>query len=114
MTRPVRTIRNLGPAMERAFARAGIGDAETLHALGPDAAYGRLLETGHKPHFMGYIALAMGLQGRPWSDCRGDEKAALRRRFDALVAACRAGRGAGDALERALDEIGVIAPDGRK
>ena len=26
----------------------------------------------------------MGLQGRPWNDCKGDEKKALRKRFDTL------------------------------
>ena len=87
MASPVSTIRNLGPAMEAAFARAGIGSAEALREMGTDAAYARLLATGHRPHFIGYYVIEMGLQGRPWNDCKGAEKARLRSRFDALVAA---------------------------
>ncbi|MCA3509421.1 MAG: hypothetical protein IOC72_01985, partial [Rhodobacter sp.] len=50
----------------------------------------------------------MGLQGRPWNDCQGAEKAALRQRFDALKAGLRPPRST--ALEAALDAIGVVAP----
>lgn len=82
MTDPVSSIRNLGPASDAAFARAGIATAEQLRVLGADAAYARLIASGARPHFIGYYALVMGLQGRPWNDCRGDEKAELRRRFD--------------------------------
>lgn len=71
--------------------------------MGADAAYARWLAAGNAPHFIGYYALVMGLQGRPWNDCRGAEKAALRRRFDALKAEA-APQGA---LERVLDEIGL-------
>ncbi|MDQ2091251.1 TfoX/Sxy family DNA transformation protein [Marimonas arenosa] len=106
MGTPVSTIRNLGPAMEAAFARSGIHSAEELRALGPDAAYARLLENGHRPHFIGYYVLVMGLQGRRWNDCKGAEKAALRRKFDALKAA-KHDKGRSD-LEAALDAIGVV------
>ncbi len=109
MSEPVSAIRNLGPASEETYARAGIHSAEDLRALGPDRAYARLLASGSRPHFIAYYAMVMGLQGRPWNDCQGKEKAALRDRFDAL---CAAARGAGDparsALEAALDEIGVV------
>ena len=109
MGMPISTIRNLGPAAEAAFARAGLHDAEALRALGADAAYARLLQAGERAHFIAYYVLVMGLQGRPWNDCRGAEKAALRARFDALKAA----HGGGDGLARIeamLDEVGVIAP----
>lgn len=107
---PVSSIRNLGPAMEAAFARAGIHSAEELRALGPDDAYARLLATGHRPHFIGYYVLVMGLQGRPWNDCKGKEKDDLRRRFDALKTA---NPGSGhekgrSELEAALDALGVV------
>lgn len=109
MARPVSTLPNLGPASERDFAAIGIDSAEALIALGADAAYERLLAAGHRPHFIGYYALAMGLMGRPWTDCRGAEKTALRARFDALVARRR--DPAPDAgFERILDEIGLPAP----
>jgi len=48
----------------------------------------------------------MGLQGRPWNDCKGKEKAALRVRFDAIKA--RAHDKGRSELEAALDAIGVI------
>jgi len=112
MPAPLSSIRNLGPASERAFARAGIDSAEALRALGPDAAYLKLLESGEKPHFMGYYAMVMGLMGRPWNDCRGPEKAALRMRFDALVAGAQGAQDTGReaARERLLDDIGLPAP----
>ncbi len=104
----ISTIRYLGPAAEASFARAGIVTAEELRALGPDAAYARLLAAGERPHFIGYYALVMALQGRPWTDCKGPEKAALRVRFDAI----RVGAPPREpsAIEAALDALGVRAP----
>ncbi len=112
---PVSVIRNLGPASVESFARAGIHDAETLRAMGADAAYLRLLHAGSRPHFIVYYALVLGLQGRPWNDAAEAEKTELRRRFDALkAAALRPGDGDADvpsgAMERDLDALGVIRP----
>lgn len=104
---PVSTIRNLGPKSDEVFARAGITTADALREMGADAAYKRLLETGSKPHFIGYYALVMGLQGRPWNDCQGDEKKALRKRFDALKADVRP-EDPNSEIEKILNEIGVI------
>jgi DNA transformation protein and related proteins len=106
MSTPVSSIRNIGPASEAAFTRAGIHSAEELRALGPDAAYLRLLQSGAAPHFIGYYVLVMALQGRPWNDCKGDEKKALRARFDALKA--EAGPRGRSPLDAALDALGVI------
>lgn len=89
MSAPVSSIRNLGPVMEAAFAEVGIDSADALREIGADQAYARLLANGHKPHFIAYYVLVMGLQGRPWNDCKGAEKAALRARFDALKAAAK-------------------------
>lgn len=106
MPTPVSSIRNLGPATESAFAKAGIHSAEELHALGADESYRRLILSGTQPHFIGYYVLVMGLQGRPWNDCKGDEKTALRARFDAIKATTtQKGR---SELEAALDFFGVI------
>ena len=109
MPQPVSSIPNHGPASEEALARAGITTAEELRALGPDEGYRRLLESGSRPHFIGYYVLVMGLQGRPWNDCKGEEKKALRKRFDALCA----GFNRSDAklradLEQTLSFLGVI------
>lgn len=106
MVTPVSSIRNLGPAYEQSCARAGIHSAEDLRAIGADEAYGRLLRSGSQPHFIGYYVLVMALQGRPWNDCKGKEKAALRVRFDAIKAASH-DKGRSE-LEAALDRIGVI------
>lgn len=105
MTTPISSIRNLGPAMETAFARAGVDSAEALRGLGTDAAYARLLANGERPHFIGYYVLEMALQGRPWNDCKGAEKDALRLRFDALKAAHTQKP---DGMDAILNAIGVI------
>ena len=103
LPRPLTEIPNIGPATAAAFARAGLTDADTMAAIGADAAYELWLASGNAPHFIGYYALVMGLQGRPWNDCRGAEKAALRARFDALKAATSPRA----TFERMLDEIGL-------
>ncbi len=108
MSTPVSTIRNLGPAFEAACTKAGIQSAEELRALGADAAYARLLASGTRAHFIGYYVLVMGLQGRPWNDCQGEEKKALRVRFDALKANVPSKQKGRSELEAALDVIGVI------
>jgi DNA transformation protein and related proteins len=106
MSEPLTSIRNIGPAMAAAFAALGIRTAEDLRALGADEAYRRLLAHGHRPHFIAFYVLEMGLQGRPWNDCKGKEKEALRRRFDALKADSW-DRGKTE-LEAALNAIGVV------
>ena len=110
MTDPVSSIRNLGPAYETSCNRAGIHSAQALRDMGADVAYGRLLETGTSPHFIGYYVLVMGLQGRPWNDCKGKEKNALRKRFDAIksqVTANPSKEKGHSQLEAALDEVGL-------
>lgn len=106
MSTPISSIRNLGPAYEEACARVGIHSAEELRSLGADETYARLLKAGTKPHFISYYVLVMALQGRPWNDCKGKEKADLRVRFDALKShAHDKGR---SELEDILNKIGVI------
>jgi hypothetical protein len=106
MPRPVTAIRNLGPAMAAAFARAGLESAEEIEALGAEAAYAALLGAGERPHFMAFLALALGLQGRPLGDIGPAEKPALRARFDAVVAAARTD-GPLPGIEAELDRLGV-------
>jgi DNA transformation protein and related proteins len=106
---PVSSIPNLGPASEAAFARAGITSAAELRDLGADEAYARLLASGSRPHFIGYYVLVMGLQGRPWNDCKGEEKKALRKRFDAICAGFNRSDAKQTAdLEQELQFLGVI------
>ncbi|MBK0399703.1 TfoX/Sxy family protein [Limibaculum sp. M0105] len=111
MTEPVSAIRNLGPASVDQFARAGIHSAEEVRALGAEAAYRRLILAGTRPHFIGFYALVMGLQGRRWNDLGPDEKAELRVVFDRLVAGiAEKAKGRSD-FEAALDMLGVRDPD---
>ncbi len=109
---PVNSIRNLGPAFEKACIDAGIPDAETLRDLGAHEAYRKLLQNGERPHFIGYYVLHMALQGRPWNDCKGAEKSTLRAQFDALKAETTTAPRS--ALDRILNEIGVIERDSRR
>lgn len=106
MSTAISSIRNLGPAYEEACKRAGINSAEELRQLGADASYAMLLASGSKPHFIGYYVLVMALQGRPWNDCKGEEKKTLRKRFDALKATSF-DKGLSE-LEIILNRIGVV------
>lgn len=108
MAQPVSSIRNLGPAFEAACTKAGIRSAEEIRALGADETYARLLQDGMRPHFIGYYVLVMGLQNRPWNDCKGEEKKSLRKRFDTIKS--RAFDADLSAFERAMNEIGVRPP----
>lgn len=98
-------IRNIGPALAAELKRVEISTAEALRDIGADAAYARLLRAGIRPHFIGFYVLHMALQGRPWNDCKGAEKDALRVKFDILV---RENKGLDDVgIEKALNEIGT-------
>ena len=109
MSDPVSSIPNLGPASDASFAKAGLTSAEQVRALGADACYARLIKSGTRPHFIGYYALVMGLQGRPWNDCQGAEKAALRVAFEQIKSSVNGTKEKGRSdLEAALDAIGVI------
>ena len=65
--------------MEAAVHAIGIYNAKTIHALGEDERYHRLFNNGCLPYFMGYSALAMGLQNRPRNVCIAAEKQTLAR-----------------------------------
>ena len=112
MSDPPSSIRNIGPAGDQFYGRAGITTAGQIRDLGPDEAYFRALKAGGAPHFIGYYVLVMGLQGRPWNDCRGDEKAALKKRFEAIKARLKSDppTGPSSTLERELDALGVRRP----
>lgn len=100
------TIRNIGPAQEKALMGVGITSAAQLRELGADKAYTRLLKSGSRPHFIMYYVLHMALQGRPWNDCKGDEKQELRVRFDKIKAATFDVERS--ELETFLNRIGVV------
>ena len=108
----ISSIPNLGPASEEAFAKAGITSAEEIRTLGPEESYRRLLQAGARPHFIGYYVLVMGLQGRPWNDCQGEEKKNLRKIFDKIKSE-RFDNNQSE-LEAFLDKIGVISSPSEK
>jgi DNA transformation protein len=103
----ISTIRNIGPASEALYNAAGILTAQALRDMGADAAYTRLLQNGNRPHFIGYYVLHMALQGRPWNDCKGEEKKALRVAFDALKA--KHFNVEKSELDAFMDQIGLIS-----
>ena len=51
----------------------------------------------------------MALQGRPWNDCKGEEKKALRKQFDKIKGQSFDQDRA--ELEAFMNQIGVIAVD---
>lgn len=104
----ISTIKNLGAETEKALNDAGIMTAEALHDIGAHEAYRKLLENGGKPHFIGYYVLHMALQGRPWNDCKGEEKKELRKQFDSLRN--QSFDQEKSELEAFLNRIGVVEP----
>ena len=110
---PISSIRNLGPVSAGQFAKAGITSAEEVRSLGADRAYQRLLAAGIRPHFIGYYALVLGLQERHWTECLPEEKAVLRKRFEAITNFRDTSDSESSTLARAwlgsaLDELGAV------
>ena len=104
MESDLKTIKGIGDAVAAQLIAVGITTSAQLHALGAHEAYARMMQNGIRPHFIGYYALEMALQGRSWNDCTGVEKDRLRVRFDALKESS-----SGDsALIRELRNIGVM------
>jgi hypothetical protein len=104
------TIRNLGPASDEFYGRAGIDTAEKLRELGADEAYYQALVAGGSAHFIGYYAMVMGLQGRPWNDCKGSEKETLKARFATIKSRLKSTPTSTSAIDLELAKLGVIAP----
>lgn len=106
---PISAIRNLGPATEAALIAIGIETASQLRDIGADDAYRRLLLAGHRPHFIAYYVMVMGLQDRAWNAAKGAEKDALRAKFDAIKASVVGTKEKGRSdLEAALQFFGVV------
>lgn len=99
------SLRNIGPAMAKNLTKAGISTVPRLREMGADQAYAAMLKTGLRPHFIMYYVLHMALQGRPWNDCKGAEKAQLRQRFDAICGTAHDPDQA--AFERQMDILGL-------
>ena len=59
------TIRNIGPAQEKALMGVGITSAAQLRELGADKAYTRLLKSGSRPAFHHVLRPAHGTARPP-------------------------------------------------
>jgi hypothetical protein len=105
------TIRNLGPASDIFYGRAGITSAEKLREMGADEAYYQALVAGGSAHFIGYYAMVMGLQDRPWNDCKGLEKDALKDRFNVVKSRLKSTPTSASAFDKELAKLGVIKRD---
>ncbi len=73
----IHLLRSLGPASAAMLARAGIFTIGELRALGPAAAFRRVVFMGEHPSRNLLWALAAGLQGRDWRELTETEKAVL-------------------------------------
>lgn len=104
MESDLKTIKGIGDAVAGQLIAAGITSTKQLREMGAHAAYGRMMENGIRPHFIGYYALEMALQGRPWNDCKGAEKDRLKERFDELKSSIQSD----GALIHELRAIGVM------
>lgn len=108
MNTPITSIKNFGAATEKKFISIGITCAEDIKEMGINNAYLQLLKSGERAHFIAYYAMAMGLQGRSWNDCKGKEKEELRKVFDDLVEKSRKDPiAAPSGIEAYLDRIGT-------
>ena len=105
------TIRNLGPASDVFYGRAGIKTAQRLRELGADEAYYQALVAGGSAHFIGYYAMVMGLQGRPWNDCKGMEKDTLKERFNEIKSCLKTTPTSASTIDKELAKLGVIQRD---
>jgi DNA transformation protein len=55
MADPISSIRNLGPAVEAAFAKVGITTAQEIRDMGADEAYRRLIAGAKRGHISSAI-----------------------------------------------------------
>jgi DNA transformation protein and related proteins len=83
MSRPISSLRNLGPVMERQLREVGIGDAEELSTTGAVEAYIRLRLMSPNPiSLIALYAMHAALLGCDWRSLSQKEKATLRRLVD--------------------------------
>ena len=77
-TRPVSTLRNLGPKSVVMLAEAGIRNVDELREIGAVKAYARVRQIRTRGASLNLLwSMAAGLEDRSWNDLSADEKAAL-------------------------------------
>lgn len=78
MSRPVASLRNLGPKTARLLAEIGVETESDLRHLGPVEAYRRLkFQFGRQVSLNALYALVGALEERDWRSFGADEKARL-------------------------------------
>lgn len=78
-TRPIATLKNLGPVTARDLAEVGIETTEQLREVGAVAAYARLRSLKPKHYtLVGLYALAGALEDVNWMELPEETKVKLR------------------------------------
>lgn len=79
MTRPIESLRNLGPKIARLLADVRIESEDDLRRIGPADAYARLRFASDRPISLNALyAMHAALVGCDWRELSQAEKAALR------------------------------------
>jgi len=79
MTRPIESLRNLGPKMARLLADVGIENEDDLRQIGPADAYARLRFASDRTISLNALyAMHAALVGCDWRDLSQSDKAALQ------------------------------------
>ena len=78
MSRPVSSLRNLGPKSAMMLAEAGIRSIDELREIGAVKAYARVRQIRTRGASLNLLwSMAAGLEDRHWNDLSTDEKTAL-------------------------------------
>lgn len=79
MSRGIKNMQNLGPAMERMLAEVGIYNEQSLTNIGAVDAYHRLkFRFGQQINIVALYAMEASLQNRNWRSLSNAEKLALQ------------------------------------
>ena len=85
MSRPVSSLRNLGPKSAMMLAEAGIRGIDELREIGAVKAYARVRQIRTRGASLNLLwSMAAGLEDRSWNDLSTDEKDALLAELRAL------------------------------
>ena len=85
ITRPVSSLRNLGPKSAMMLAEVGVRSVDELREIGAVKAYARVRQIRTRGASLNLLwSMAAGLEDRSWNDLSTDEKAALVAELKAL------------------------------
>ena len=85
ITRPVSSLRNLGPKSAMMLAEVGVRSVDELREIGAVKAYARVRQIRTRGASLNLLwSMAAGLEDRSWNDLSTDEKAALLAELKAL------------------------------